>query len=299
VSLDLDERHGAIGPPAASSADAPGTVSRVGRDGLLSLGFTRVGERTVLARSRYALPLQVLAPVALDDRATIVSMLNPTGGVLGGDRLHVDIDAGHAAHAVLTTPSATKVYRTAGDPACQEVRIRLAPGAIVEWVPDHTIPFPGSAFRQCIDVDVADAAALVLVDAFAAGRVTRGEAWQFALLDSSLAIRDERGWLVRDRFTLRPSDGVSWGATGLAERCPYFATIVVIADAGVEPFIAAVGRMASRGKAQIGAALLPRRGGVVRVLAPTAPALTSTLDEVWRTARNHVLHAPALALRKP
>src|SRR5439155_528547 len=46
VSLDLDERHGAIGPPAASSADAPGTVSRVGRDGLLSLGFTRVGERT-------------------------------------------------------------------------------------------------------------------------------------------------------------------------------------------------------------------------------------------------------------
>src|SRR2546422_1747450 len=49
--------------------------------------------------------------LALDDRAAVVSVLNPTGGLVGGDRLAIDVVVGPAAHACLTTPSATKVYR--------------------------------------------------------------------------------------------------------------------------------------------------------------------------------------------
>ena len=270
----------------------------VGSDGDLRLTFTRAGERTVLARCRYTLPLQVLAPVALDDRAAVVSILNPTGGVLGGDRLRIEVHAGPGAHACLTTPSATKVYRTAGEAACQDVRLRLGRGAILEWVPDHTIPFPGSAFRQRIDVEVAEGATLVLVDAFSAGRVTRGEAWRFALLDNMLSIRDDRGWLVRDRFTLATADGFSWDGPGFAEGCPYFGTVVVVADAGIDRFVDAIGKIESRGDVKVAAAPLPRRGGLVRMLAATAPALTALIDEIWAAARRHVLDAPPLALRK-
>src|SRR5207249_543010 len=94
------------------------------------------------------LPLQVLAPLALDDAAAIVSILNPTGGLVGGDRLVVDVAVGAGAHACLTTPSATKVYRTAVGPAEQAVRLTLAPGARLEWVPDHTIPFARASPRS-------------------------------------------------------------------------------------------------------------------------------------------------------
>src|SRR5207247_378519 len=151
--------------PQASAARGAGltpatTASRVGRDGALALRFERRGDRSVLAGCRWRLPLQVLAPLALDDAAAIVSILNPTGGLVGGDRLVVDVAVGAGAHACLTTPSATKVYRTAVGPAEQAVRLTLAPGARLEWVPDHTIPFAGAALRQRVEAAVPEGAAL-------------------------------------------------------------------------------------------------------------------------------------------
>ena len=76
---------------------------RIGRDGVLRLGFERRGAATVLAASRFTLPLQVLAPVALDDAACVVSLLNPTGGVVGGDRLTIDVEVGPDSGPVLDT----------------------------------------------------------------------------------------------------------------------------------------------------------------------------------------------------
>lgn len=277
-------------------AISPASV-RVGRDGALALRFERRGAATVVTRCRYTLPLQVLAPVALGDPAAVVSVLNPTGGLVGGDRLAIEVDAGPAAHAVLTTPSASRVYRAEGEPTVQTVSLRLGPRAIVEWVPDHAIPFAGSALRQAIGVEMDDGAALVLVDAFAAGRLARGEAWRFALLESAVTIRDRRGWLLHDRFALGPASAVE--GLGLAEGHPYFATVAVIADAGLERFAAAA-RRALGGMHGVtgGIAALPRRGALVRCLAATAPALTTLLDALRAAARREVLGLPPLPLRK-
>jgi urease accessory protein len=267
---------------------------RVGRDGRLALGFERRGERTVVTRCGYTLPLQVLAPVALDDAAAIVSVLNPTGGLVGGDALTVEVDVAGGARACLTTPSATKVYRTAGEPARQRVALRVAAGAQLEWVPDHTIPFAGAAFRQTLEAEVGDGAVLVVVDAFAAGRVARGEAWRFALLDATLSVRDARGWLLHDRFVLGRDAPQGLGIT---EGRPYFATIVVVADTGLVAFAARVAALDVDG-ADVGAGLLPRRGALVRCLADDAPALADAIERVWAAARQEVLEMPPLALRK-
>src|SRR5256884_5737344 len=207
--------------------------ARVGRDGALSLALEGRGGATVLGRCRYPLPLQWLAPLALDDRAAVVWVLNPTGGLVGGDRLAIDVVVGPAAHACLTTPSATKVYRTAGAPAEQHVRLRLGGGAILEWVPDHTIPFPGSAFCQAIDCELDDDATLILTDAFAAGRIARGEAWQFALLESAVTVRDRRGPILHDRFVLT-ARGAAQGL-GFVEDHPYFGSFVAGARPGLPP----------------------------------------------------------------
>jgi urease accessory protein len=284
---------------AASRALAdPGLSAppRVGRDGALRLRFERRGAATVLAGCRWTLPLQVLAPLSLPDPACVVSVLNPTGGVLGGDRLCVDVEAGAGTHACLTTPSATKVYRTAGEPAVQAVRLAVGPGAIVEWVPDHTIPFAGSDFRQTIEADVADRACLVLVDAFSVGRVAAGERWRFRRLESALAVRGPRGDLVHDRFVLAgPADGL-----GATESADYFATLVVVAGRGLAaladeaPALAAAtaGARAAAGRLDGGAL-------VVRCLAPSAPALLDALGRLWDATRRLALGLPPLSLRKP
>jgi urease accessory protein len=270
-------------------------ASRVGRDGHLVLGFERREARTVVARCRSTLPLQVLAPVALDDAAAVVSVLNPTGGLVGGDTLTIDVDVAAGAHACLTSPSAAKVYRTAGATAVQHVSLRLAPGARLEWVPDHTIPFPGSAFRQRLDASVGEDAVLIVVDAFAAGRIARGEAWRFGLLDSALRIGDARGRVFEDRFVLRDGGPRGFGVT---EDRPYFATMVVVADAGIAAFSERASAIDGGGAVDVGVGLLPRRGAVARCLAADAPALWAALEMLWAAARREVLGLPPLPLRK-
>ena len=274
-----------------------GGAHRIGRDGALRLYFEQRGAATVLAASRFTLPLQVMAPVALDDAACVVSLLNPTGGVVGGDRLTIDVEVGAGAHACLTTPSATRIYRTAGEPAVQRVRLVLAPGAIAEWVPDHTIPSAGAALRQSLEVEAGAGATLVAIDAFAAGRVARGEAWRFARLDSALTVRDARGLVLHDRFVLEGGEG--WRGLGLSEGRPYFATVVVIAEAGLDDFVADLpGALAGIAGATAAPARLPRRGALIRCLAADAPALSDALAAIWALARRTLWGLPPLALRK-
>ena len=282
---------------------APVDAARVGRDGALRLSFERRGAVTALTGCRSTLPLQVLAPVALDDPAAVVSILNPTGGLLGGDRLSIEVDVAAGAHAVLTTPSATRVYRADGAPTVQTVRLRLGPGAVVEWVPDHTIPFAGSALRQAFDVELDETASLVLVDAFSAGRIALGEAWRFALLESAISIRDRCGWLLHDRFVLRGragEDEPAFGRLGFAESHPYFASIAVIGAFDAARFAAEVQQRVGGDTpgACLGAAVLPRRGALVRCLARNAPALVEAVERCWNLARAAVLARPPLALRK-
>jgi len=314
--------------PAPAVAGAP-RVSlapghRVGRDGLLRLRFERRPRGTVVTACRYTVPLQVMAPMALDDPAAVVSVLNPTGGLVGGDRLSVDIDVGPGAHACLTAPSATRVYRTEGPPATQHVRIAVGPDGVVEWVPEHTIPFPGSRLCQRLDVTLEAGARLILVDAFAAGRIARGEAWQFARIESAITVRDAGGWRWLDRLVLDGRRGEHYRGEGITGGHDYFATLAVLAgsargdDAGADepagrapdiagdsatPALAALGEdiardLTAHAGVVAGAGTLARGGLVVRVLAREAHQLLDALDAAWALARRRVLGLPPLALRR-
>ena len=275
---------------------APRTpAARVGRDGWLELEFARQGDRTVLRRSAFATPLQIMTPLALDDPACVVSILNPTGGVVGGDRLTIDVVAAAGAHACLTTPSATKVYRTTGALAEQRVRLRAECGAVVEWVPDHTIPYAGSRYRQSLEAHVADGAALVLVDAFSAGRVASGECWRFGYLESQVSVVDAAGAIVYDRFAI--SGGDDWQQLGFAEFHTYFASILAIGEVDADRLAVELDRL-SAAAAVVATARLQRRGVLARCLAADAPSLGSVVDAAWTVARA-ALGLPRLGLRKP
>src|ERR1700739_1270423 len=128
---------------------------RVGRDGFLRLRFARSGARTILAQSRFSLPLQALAPLALEDGAAYLMLLNPTGGVLGGDHLITEVVLEAGTHVCLTTPSATRIYRTSEQPAILETVIRVGEGATLEYLPDHVIPHDGSALCQSLRIEIA------------------------------------------------------------------------------------------------------------------------------------------------
>lgn len=277
------------------------TLDRVGRDGALSLAFERRGGATILTERRFTLPLQALEPIPLENDGSVsLMLLNPTGGVLGGDRLETEIRLGPGAHVCLTTPSATRVYRTLGPPAVQETAIRLGEGAVVEYLPDHAIPHPGSVFHQSLTVEMGPESRAILFDAFAIGRLARGERWAFKELATQTTVTSQGRLLFLDRIRLEPSRRIPEGLGGV-EGFGYLATVALFATpfVGWENVVGALEeRLAGWPRVRGGVSPMARDGCLVRVLAPSAYDLTDATRGLWTLARRLLLGLPALDLRK-
>ena len=269
--------------------------------GYLSLAFENRGEGTVLTRSNWTLPLQASKPMDLDGAGHLtVMLLNPTGGLLGGDHLCTEIDMGRDTHVVLTTPSATKVYRTDGPPAFQETAMRLQQGAVLEYVPEHLIPYPGSSLRQSLDVQMEAGCSVIIVNSLAVGRVTRGEAWCFKELTDWMTVSHRGQPIFKDRLAMKPG---AWAADGLGgtEECGYLGTVVVCSSVfaeWVELTHALTSWLDAAPDVNGGASPLQQGGCSARFLSKTAYGLNAASQAMWDIARRFVLGLPPSALRK-
>jgi urease accessory protein len=280
-------------------ADRPGP--RVGRDGLLRLRFVRRGGRTVLASQRFRAPLQVLEPLDLaGDGSAVAVMLNPGGGVLGGDHLQTEIDLDGGTHVTVATPSATKVYRCPGPAAVQRTLVSVGEDATLEYVPHHLIPHAGAALEQLLHIDLGARSRLIIYDGLCLGRVARGERWAFRSLASAVCVTDRGRPLFEDRLRITSAEASGLAGLGGAEGCSYVGTVLLcgLGRAGWEdvlvPLLALV---ADQGDVQAGASLLAQDGCVVRFLAPSAHALTTFARAAWSLGRRHLLGLPPLDLR--
>jgi urease accessory protein len=142
----------------------------------LDLGFERRGDKTVLATRRHDGPLVVqkaLHPEGPGICHAIV--LHPPAGIAGGDDLRLTATAGGHAHALLTTPGATKWYRSAGIWARQRIAFDIAPGACIEWLPQETIVFDSAHAIMEADIALAAGATYLGWELLCLGRTGSGE----------------------------------------------------------------------------------------------------------------------------
>ena len=107
-----------------------------------------------------------------------------TGGWVGGDRLAVNVDVDPRAHALLTTPAATKLYRSAGACSLIQQTLRAAGDALLEWLPQETIVFSGAIADVRTRIELSGSARFIgweiscLGRPAAAERFDRGELGQ-------------------------------------------------------------------------------------------------------------------------
>ena len=277
--------------------------SLVGRRGRLSYEFERAGLRTILTRSSCTSPWHHFPPSYLDDSGCAYTWLvNPSGGLVGGDHVSVEAQLHAGTHVLMTSPSANRVYRSLSEPVLQEIRLSVGPGARLEWVPEVTIPFAGSRFRQSIRVDLAPGATVVLWDAMASGRVARRERWAFADVENEICIRTVLGGSVVERYRVVP--GRLPESVGLAGSWDYVASLFVIGDAvnaevwkGLEAAIAAI--LDERPGLVLGAVSTPAAPGLaVKLVARSAPDLTVTLEALWAAVRKDLWNLPVPNLRR-
>jgi len=124
------------------------------------------------------------------------------GGFVGGDevRLRVEVDAN--ARALLTTQASTKVYRSLS-PSRQDLRVRIADGALLAVVPDPVVCFADADFRQTQQYELNSNANLVMIDWFTSGRHATGERWAFKRYETRFDVRRDGKPIFFDALLLQ------------------------------------------------------------------------------------------------
>jgi len=167
----------------------------------LSLEFCFENQKTILSRKSHDGPLVVQKPLYPEGREVCHAIVvHPPGGIAGGDELSLDARAAVGASALLTTPGATKWYRSAGAWAKQSLTFGVR--GLLEWLPQETIVFDGALAQSACEVDLAADAGLIGWDIVCLGRTGSGEKFRRGSYRNSIRIRREGRllWLERGRI---------------------------------------------------------------------------------------------------
>lgn len=250
----------------------------------LALHYRRDGGRTT-AHDRHEGPLRVLQRLYPEGEGICHHVIvHPPGGVVGGDVLQVEATLEAGTHAVVTTPGATRFYRSEGAPALQQATLTLAEGARLEWLLLENIAYRGCQARNTLALHLAPGAEAMGWDVLALGLPAAGQAFDAGVFEQQIewpGVWLERGRLAAEDRTLLD------GPLGLAGRrvlaTLWFAAGTALASPQREALLEAA--RAELGEALAGATS-PQPGLVVlRVLADRvepAMALLQRVRAAWR-----------------
>ena len=290
-------------PESATAHPDTAPTAAVGRVGTLSLAYVRRGGRTILADSHCTSPWHLLPPMYLDDTGSACTfLLNPSGGLVGGDRLTIHASVGRDAHVLISSPSANRVYGSPLNVAVQTVRMTVGSGAILEWLPELTIPFAGSRFRQRIHVSLAPRSTVLLWDAMAAGRIARDERWAFTSYENEIRLVTASGASLLERCHFTPEQG--FDRAQWAQDWNYIGSLYLVGESLDEEACKRLGDVVTELLARARSSILggvsePAAPGlVVKLLARTAIELNDTSRVIWQAIRDRLWNLPLPDLRR-
>jgi urease accessory protein len=174
---------------------------QAGWEATLKLEFSAKPGRTTLTHREHRGPLRVQKPLYPEgERICHAVIVHPPGGIAGGDRLHIDVDVREGAHALITTPGATKWYKANGRHSAQDVAARVGTGGLLEWLPQETIVYNEADTFNSTAVELASDALYLGWEVLCLGRTASGESFDAGR--------------HRQRFTIRQNGGLLWNEQG-------------------------------------------------------------------------------------
>lgn len=248
------------------------------------------GKSTVTSRC-HAGPLQIQRSFYPEGPGCChVYLLHPPGGIVGGDRLRVDASIRPGAHVLLTTPAASKLYRSERRVARQTQHFRLAAKSRLEWLPAETIAFDGAWADLTTRVQIEDGAVFMGWEILCLGRPACAERFIRGVVTQSFEVyqNDDPLWIERGRYAgdarvLREP----WGLHGSSIAAVFVCTPPV-ADADLVVRAA----LALHGDVTCSVSTL-RHALVCRVLGDNTADVRKALESAWTAPRPLVIGRPA------
>jgi len=235
--------------------------------------------RTYIREQSFRAPVHLSKPHQEED-VLVVNIVNPTAGLLAGDRVRYDVAVESGARVLLTAPSASRAHRIVEGEARVTQEFRVASGGWLESWPEMFIPQGGARYRQQTAVRVEEGGEALLIEMIAPGRTASGEVFAFVELDWETEVFLGGTKIARERYTLKPESPM------LAAMKAQFAEAYYASCFVVSPHLRAESESwrrihdLHRDDAWVGCSALVRGGWAIRVLAAGSVALRRTVAAI-------------------
>jgi urease accessory protein len=267
--------------------------------GSLSLGFKDDRGTTRLTHREHYGPLLVQKPLYPEgERCCHVVVVHPPGGIVGGDRLRLNVNVAEGAQALLSTPGAAKWYRANGRVAQQQVELHGHAGAAIEWLPQETIFFDHADVMLETNVSLHPEARFIGCEILCFGRTASGERFSQGKVRQRFAVHVGGKLLWLEQGTLLANSDAMNGPLGLAGHTVCASLLCVGAPAQrdlIDAVRAAIAPIAEPA-AQFGATQM-KSLLMVRYLGDRSEVARQVMMAAWKVLRPAVIGRESTALR--
>lgn len=250
---------------------------------------------TTLREQAFRAPFHLSKPYwDTETRTLIVQVVNPTAGILSGDTLESRVLVEPGAALLLTTPSASRVFRMRSGEARSLQNFRVERGAWLEVLPEPLVPHRGSVFHQRTVLDVEPGGAALYADLLFPGRIAHGEVWGWDRLVLELEVRAGGEVLLRERLDQAAADLRALARLAGSGDSACFGNAVFIQaqnDQERNPAWRTALHALQRDGVWAGASQLRTGAGwSIKFVAPDALGLRRTMAEIRRLLTNSAPH---------
>jgi len=264
----------------------------------LRLAFSFDGRRTILSERKHYGPLIIQKPFYPEGEVCHVYLIHPPGGIVGGDELNLTVNVNNNAHALITTPAATKFYRGNGFEAKQVQHIDVLAGCKMEWLPQETIFFSGCEAKTKTIITLEDDAQFIGWEIICLGRPASKEIFDKGYCRQIIEVWRDKEPIVIERSLLEGGDELldeTWGMQGFT----VLGTMIVTStDKTVLETVRKNIKEQNLNNVEIKlSSTLIKNVLICRVLANQAEIARESFISIWQALRLQVMQRSAVAPR--
>jgi urease accessory protein len=235
------------------------------------------------------------------DHICHAAILHPPAGIAGGDQIDINIVVGAMARAAVTTPGATRWYRSNKRQARQSTHVRVASGGRFDWLPMENLFFEETNAVSRNHIELESGAAAIGWDISQLGRVNKAAYWNQGCVLTETSLKVDGKLLWQEHGQVDASVNARWSVCGLA-GFPVFGTLWCFGGRlDAEQIDALAGLMPWSTDIRAGATMIPYDATqslyLVRGVSVHVEDLMSLMRKIWAFLRWEVLHTNAMPLR--
>lgn len=261
----------------------------------------QVEQQRCVARYQHLGPLRILKSLYPEGDLVCHNILvHPPSGLVGGDELKIDLRLQENAHALITTPGATRFYGSDGLTASQLVSAQLANGARLEWLPMEALAYSGCQAHNQAVFSLSTQSQLMAWDITALGLPHADQPFVQGQFQQHLEIEGvwlERGCISADDQRLLTSP---LGLNGHSGQGTLVFAQGLPMDEAMRDAVLLLARDVCENhglRLQAGVSSPNPQVVVVRVLSDQLEPALDMFKRIWLQWRSHVWGMPAVAPR--